>query len=152
MPSMEELMNELLRSHTEWDEGHHKATPAPIEQAPAPEEEATFVGSQHQVGDEIADEDGNVYVATQDSYYVSATDAADTEDGFDAQVKVGWHTPTLLKSQVSQVIVEQVQAGQASIVRRSGVTCIQFPDENQPIPLNDLAYSTELGLYQKSKF
>ncbi|SRR6266568_153695 len=151
MPSMDELMAELLRSHTEWDEGH-TVTPA-IEQVPVPEEEATFVGNQqYQVGDEIADKDGNVYIATQESYEITSTDSADAEDGFDTQITVGWHTPTLLKSPVTQVVVEQIQSGQASIQRRDGVTCVQFADEKKPIPLSDLAYSSELGLYQRSKF
>src|SRR6266567_6632153 len=117
-----------------------------------PEEEAEFVsGVAHKIGDEITDEDGNIYVAIQPSSYVSAADAADFEDGWDAQVSVGWHTPARLKSQSTEVIVEQIQIGQAEIVRHGGVTHVLFHDENQSIPLSDLAYSSELGLYQKSK-
>lgn len=146
---MDELMSKLLELHTDWDEGKREDT------LPSPDlatEEAVFVGTEYHAGDEVSDENGNVYIATQDSYYISSADAEDAEDGFDTQVSVGWHTPALLKSDAAQVIVEQIQGARASIVRRSGVTFVKFIDEVKPVPLSDLAYSKDIGLYQKSKY
>ncbi len=146
-----DIFNMLSEAEEAWDNRFSQPLPEP--EKPAPEEEAEFVsGISHKVGDEITDDDGNVYVVIQPSYYISPADAADIEDGWDAQVTVGWHTPARLKSQSTEVIIEQVQTGQAEIVRRDGVTCVLFHDEEQIIRLDDLAYNQEMGLYQKSKF
>lgn len=57
-----------------------------------------------------------------------------------------------MDKRVRQVIDEQVKSGMASLLSVDGVECVQFADEVRPIPLADLAYSSEIGLYQKSKF
>lgn len=128
------------------------STPLPEPEKPEAEEEAEFVdGIDHKFGDEITDDDGNVYVAIQASYYISSADAADIEDGWDAQVTVGWHTPARLKSQSTDAIIGQVQTGQAEIKRYANAWQVLFHDEDQLISLSDLDYSSEIGLYQKSK-
>lgn len=53
---------------------------------------------------------------------------------------------------VWQVLNEEIVIGRAKIVKVDGVDYVQFADEDKPIPLSDLAYSEEIGLYQKSKF
>lgn len=149
----ENLFN--LLPDPDYPESWGKAQPS-SETEKAPEEEAEFVSNvAHKVGEEIAD-DGHVYLVIQNSYYISERDAADIEDGWDAQVSVGWHTLARLKSTAIEVVVEQVQAGAAEIMRRDSVTCVRFTgidaDKDEIIPLDDLAYSSEMGLYQKSQF
>jgi hypothetical protein len=53
---------------------------------------------------------------------------------------------------VWQVLNEEIVVGRAKIVKIDGIDHVQFADEDAPIPLSDLAYSKEIGLYQKSKF
>lgn len=53
---------------------------------------------------------------------------------------------------VYRVVLEQIADGQAVLSRRNGEISVQFPDEEQPIPLKDLAYSQEIGLYDKRRF
>lgn len=55
-------------------------------------------------------------------------------------------------SSVWEVLNAQIAAGEAKIVKIDGIDHVQFADEAAPIPLSDLAYSSEIGLYQKSKF
>ncbi len=53
---------------------------------------------------------------------------------------------------VYRVIIEQVADGQAVLSRRNGEISVQFTDEEHPIALKDLAYSREIGLYDKRRF
>lgn len=57
-----------------------------------------------------------------------------------------------MDKRVRQVIDEQVRAGAATLLTIDQIECVQFLDEERPIPLDDLTYSSEIGLYQKSKF
>lgn len=57
-----------------------------------------------------------------------------------------------MDKRVRQALDEQVKSGMASLLSVDGAEHVQFHDENLPIPLDDLAYSSEIGLYQKSKF
>lgn len=49
---------------------------------------------------------------------------------------------------VGEVLNDQVTQGQATI----DGDMVQFLDEEEPIPLKDLAYSQEIGLYDKRRF
>jgi len=145
------IFNMLADVESAYENRFSKPLPEP--EKPKPGEEAEFVSNvTHKVGDEITVSDGNTYVVIQESYYISPADAADLEDGWDAQVSVGWHTPARLKSKSTQVVIEQVQAGQAEIKRHQGAWHVLFHDEEQLIPLADLDYNSEIGLFQKSKF
>lgn len=53
---------------------------------------------------------------------------------------------------VWQVLNEQIREGKAVIVKIDNEDYVQFDDEDVPILISDLAYNSELGLYQKSKF
>jgi len=97
--SAEEAYDDFFSEMMQWDEEAQTLAQRDGEK-PAPQEETEFIsGMEHHIGDEIADNDGNIYIAIQPSYYISLADAADFEDGWDAQVTVGWHTPARLKSQ-----------------------------------------------------
>lgn len=41
---------------------------------------------------------------------------------------------------------------QATLFQDSDAYFVQFPDELEPIPFSELAYSHEIGLYDKRKF
>lgn len=53
---------------------------------------------------------------------------------------------------VYKVVVEQVASGAAILSRLNDKIFIQFPDEQEPIPFEELAYNQEIGLYDKRQF
>ncbi len=55
-------------------------------------------------------------------------------------------------SRIWEVLHQQIADGEAKIIKIGGVDHVKFIDEDAPIPLSDLAYSSEIGLYQRSKF
>lgn len=55
-------------------------------------------------------------------------------------------------AQVWQVLAEQARRGQATILQDGDKYLVQFPDEEEPIPLEQLAYHDELGLHDKRAF
>lgn len=65
-----------------------------------PDKEVEFASGPHQVGEVITDRSGYKYRVTKASYYISAREAADLEDGWDAHVESGWHTPATLIEEV----------------------------------------------------
>lgn len=54
--------------------------------------------------------------------------------------------------QVWQVLIEQAARGQATLLQDGNSYAVQFPDEAKPIPFEHLAYSGEIGLYDKRQF
>jgi len=53
---------------------------------------------------------------------------------------------------VQKVLLEQVATGEATLFKKNGVSLVKFVDEEEPIPLKDLACSQEIGLYDKRRF
>src|SRR5258708_3104916 len=126
-------------------------------QAQPPEQKETkdeiVIDSQETVGS-IIEFHGDKWLVVS-SRYITAKEAADLEDGWDAYVQPGWDT-VLRKVKEGdkslEVVAELVQSGNARIEYRQGKQGALFLDEQQFIPLDDLAYSSEIGLYQKRKF
>ena len=116
-------------------------------------EDEIVIDSQETVGS-IIEFHGDKWLVVS-SRYITAKEAADLEDGWDAYVQPGWDT-VLRKVKPDdkslEVVAEQVQSGNARLEYRQGKQGVLFLDEQQFIPLDDLAYSSDLGLYQKSKF
>jgi len=56
------------------------------------------------------------------------------------------------ETQVWQVITEQANQGQAVILQDGESYLVKFPDEEEPTPFSELAYSREIGLYDKREF
>ena len=116
-------------------------------------EDEIVIDSQEQVGS-IIEFHGDKWLVVS-SRYITAKEAADLEDGWDAYVQPGWDTVLRKVKQDDkslEVVAEQVQSGNAHIEYQQGKQGVLFLDEQQFIPLDDLAYSSEIGLYQKSKF
>jgi len=54
--------------------------------------------------------------------------------------------------EVWQVLTEQASRGQAILLQDGGSYFVQFPDELEPLPFEQLAYNNEIGLYDKRHF
>lgn len=55
------------------------------------------------------------------------------------------------ETQVWQVLIEQASQGQAVLFQDGESYFVQFLDEPDLIPFDHLAYSREIGLYDKTK-
>lgn len=53
---------------------------------------------------------------------------------------------------VWQVIIEQASQGLAVILQDGESYAVRFPDEAEPTPFDQLAYNSEIGLYDKRQF
>lgn len=114
-------------------------------------EDQIVIDSQEQVGS-IIEFHGDKWLVVS-SRYTSAKEAAEIEEAHDAYVQPGWESVLCkVKDQSLEVVSEQVQSGNARIEYHQGIRCVLFHDEDQVIPLDDLAYRSDIGLYQKSKF
>ncbi len=141
------------RQQAEWEARHPvQETPAVPESAPAQEEVLFILDTSRTIGEVIIDKDGNEYIAVEDAWYISPADAADIEEGFDVADRVGWHVNARLDSVSTRAIVEQINAGNAHLLHRDFTRYIQFADDGEMIPMSDLDYNSEIGLFQKSKF
>lgn len=84
------------RQEAEWQERKASAPKTEAVAAPVVEEKVVFITDrQYRAGETLVD-DGHKYTVTKDSYWLSARDVAEMEEGFDAFTEVGWHTPAQL--------------------------------------------------------
>lgn len=84
------------RQEAQWQARKAQA-PVVVTEPALPEQEVTFITDrQYQVGETIKD-GGHTYKVTEKSWWLSAREAVDVEDGFDAFVESGWHTPAQLE-------------------------------------------------------
>ncbi len=83
--------------------------------------------------------------------YESEVTPADTRDEMDERLPIGWHS-WLVKVQPGnkalEVVAELVKDGKATL---NSSQTVMFPDEQYSSFLRDMAYSEELGLYDRSK-
>jgi len=86
-----DVWNVLTEAEEAWKNRFETPLPAPVDPL-ANEEEVVFVGEKRGVGDVITDRYGVQFVATENSFYISARDAADAEDSNDVTLEIGWHT------------------------------------------------------------
>ncbi len=54
--------------------------------------------------------------------------------------------------QVWQVLSEQAASGEALFLTDGSIYAVNFFDEPEPIPFEHLAYSRDIGLYDKRRF
>lgn len=115
---------------------------------PASQTETTVtINTEEQVGS-IIEFERKQWIVTQ-SEYVSPAESDEAEDGFDVFVSPGWHTTLVsLDAKVMSVLSEQYEDGAASFPSSDTV---KFADEEQANKLVDLAYSEQIGLYNKTK-
>lgn len=137
------ILNILVEAEEAWENRFSQPLPEP---APTDKTEVV-IDTKEQVGS-VIEFQGKWWLVTQ-SEFISESEAADLEDGFDLFLLPGWHTTLVrLDPAVMTVLAEQYQDGQAQFPSRDTV---KFPDEEQAIKLTDLAYSKEIGLYDKTK-
>lgn len=67
-----------------------------VDKKKTPPKDVVFFDGPYVVGAIILDRDDNRYQATEKSYYLSAREVADLEDGWDVTEQAGWHTPATL--------------------------------------------------------
>ena len=139
----EGILAMLIEAEEEWDNRSSRPEPKPV---PTKETEIV-IDTKERVGS-IINFEGKQWLVTE-SEYISESEAADLEDGLDVFLSSGWHTTLVnLDPNVMAVLAEQHESGQAQFPSRNTV---KFPDEEQVIKLTDLAYSQEIGLYDKTK-
>jgi hypothetical protein len=56
------------------------------------------------------------------------------------------------ETSVWQVLIEQSSAGQAQLFQDGTSYLVQFSDEPEPIPFDQLGYNSDIGLYDKRHF
>jgi hypothetical protein len=56
------------------------------------------------------------------------------------------------EAKVWEVLTSQATQGQAILLQDGEAYFVQFPDELEPLPFEQLAYNSELGLYDKRRF
>jgi hypothetical protein len=90
------ILGILVETEKDWE--NRFETPLPEPTPPQAEEETVFVSDEpRQVGDEITDRYGHIYVAIEASWYLSERDIADLEDQDVLGAAVGWQTKAKLK-------------------------------------------------------
>ena len=105
------------------------------------------VDAQYKIG-EIVEFKNEKRICTS-SEYLSPADADNAEDGFDVFVDPGWHSTLVrLDQDVMTVLSERYAAGEVEF-GPSGM--VRFSDDMRGSYLVDLAYSTEIGLYDKTR-
>jgi len=129
-----------------WE--HRFSKPLPEPEQPALPDEIELL-NQETVGT-IIEYRGAQWLVTA-CYYLTERDVIDIEDVNDVSLSVGWHSH-LVKVQPGDklllTLAELVQTGEA---RFTSATTVLFADEEYATPLDDLAYSDELGIYKKSR-
>jgi len=136
----------LSEAEEAWEHRFSKPLPEP-EQSALPDEIELL--NQEQVGT-IIEYRGSEWLVTT-CYYLTERNVIDIEDVNDVSLSVGWHSH-LMKVQPGDKLLlslaELVQTGEA---RFTSATTVLFADEEYATPLDDLAYSDELGIYKKSR-
>jgi hypothetical protein len=119
------------------------------EEAPKAEAEEIIINGQHEVGTIIEYKGRQWFVAASENY--SAQDQQEDEEGGMGSLPIGWHSwlvEVQPGNQALPVLVELLKEGKATL---NSSQTVMFPDEQYSSFLRDLEYSSELGLYDRSK-
>ena len=139
------ILSKSARESDGYMNDENMSPPAHVTQPPMPA--SIEVDAQFAVGAIV--EFKNEKRLCTSSEYISQADAADAEDGFDVFIDAGWHSTLVrLDADVMTVLSERFRAGEVEF-GPSGM--VRFSNDMRGSYLVDLAYSTEIGLYDKTR-
>lgn len=139
---MSEVDINLFQGLFNADGSTKKSASAP--QAPELPDEIIISG-KNEVGS-IIEHEGQQWLVSQCERETEVT-PANARDEYDERLPIGWHSWLVkVKDKALVVVSEQVKLGKA---RFTGSTSVLFDDEEYAFDLAKLAYSDEIGLYQR---